>query len=190
LDEQTEFLESVHGELSNYESQDKVVDAEPVADTVISPTEVESSDRDSDSLGTATTFVSGNSRTTSQSQSQSEKIRMQQQQIVHVQRVVYSNRRQKRSQLSIGSSQGSSLSSSPQLSDRLIEVDEKTTPQITKIDVQTQIIDDFQDGCNKKQFEYPYQLVNGPNNELIISDRDRHQLIVFDENLLTHFTTS
>ena len=36
---------------------------------------------------------------------------------------------------------------------------------------------------NKKQFIYPYQLANGPNNELFVSDRENHQLIIFDDKL-------
>ena len=39
------------------------------------------------------------------------------------------------------------------------------------------------DGYGEEQFKYPYLLANGPNNELIVSDRDSHQLIVFDNNL-------
>ena len=38
-------------------------------------------------------------------------------------------------------------------------------------------------GQENEQFKYPYLLVNGPNNELIVSDRDSHQLIVFNKNL-------
>ena len=44
-----------------------------------------------------------------------------------------------------------------------------------------EVIDGY--GKEKEQFKYPYLLVNGPNNELIVSDRDSHQLIVFDESL-------
>ena len=35
----------------------------------------------------------------------------------------------------------------------------------------------------EKQFKYPYQLVNGPKDELIVTDRESHQLIIFDERL-------
>ena len=38
-----------------------------------------------------------------------------------------------------------------------------------------------------KRFRYPYQLVNGIKNELIISDRDSHHLVVFDEQLQSSF---
>ena len=41
----------------------------------------------------------------------------------------------------------------------------------------------FDMDASEKQFKYPYQLANGPKNELIISDRECHQLIVFSENL-------
>ena len=43
------------------------------------------------------------------------------------------------------------------------------------------VIDGY--GEENEQFKYPYLLVNGPNNELIVSDRDSHQLIVFDDSL-------
>ena len=56
------------------------------------------------------------------------------------------------------------------------------TPQVTK-NIQAQAIDDYHDGNNRQKFKYPYQLVSGPNNELIVSDRDQHQLIVYDETL-------
>ena len=36
---------------------------------------------------------------------------------------------------------------------------------------------------DKKQFIYPYQLANGPNNELFVSDRENHQIIIFDDKL-------
>ena len=36
---------------------------------------------------------------------------------------------------------------------------------------------------NTKQFLYPYQLANGPNNELFVTDRENHQLIIFDDKL-------
>ena len=53
--------------------------------------------------------------------------------------------------------------------------------------MQTQIIDDYHNNGNRKQFEYPYQLASGPNNELIISDRDQNQLVVFDEKLQSSY---
>lgn len=40
---------------------------------------------------------------------------------------------------------------------------------------------------SKKQFKYPYQLANGPKNELIVADRECHQLMIFDENLKSSF---
>ena len=40
---------------------------------------------------------------------------------------------------------------------------------------------------NNKPFKYPYHLVNGPQNELIVSDRDSHHLVVFNEQLLSSF---
>ena len=46
---------------------------------------------------------------------------------------------------------------------------------------QVKVIDGY--GEENEQFKYPYLLVNGPNSELIVSDRDSHQLIVFDDNL-------
>jgi len=36
---------------------------------------------------------------------------------------------------------------------------------------------------NTKQFLYPYQLAVGPNNELFVSDRESHQLIIFNDKL-------
>ena len=48
-------------------------------------------------------------------------------------------------------------------------------------DVEVTAIDGY--GKENEQFKYPYHLVNGPNNELIVSDRDSHQLIVFNYNL-------
>ena len=51
------------------------------------------------------------------------------------------------------------------------------TSNIEKVEV----IDGY--GKENKQFKYPYLLVNGPNNELIVSDRDSHQLIVLDDSL-------
>ena len=44
-------------------------------------------------------------------------------------------------------------------------------------------IDEYGKGKENEQFKYPYLLVQGPNNELIVSDRDNHQLIIFDNNL-------
>lgn len=54
--------------------------------------------------------------------------------------------------------------------------DGQGTPQVTN-NIQAQAIDDYHDGNNRKQFKYPCQLVSGPNNELIVSDRDQHHAV-------------
>ena len=43
-------------------------------------------------------------------------------------------------------------------------------------------------GKKNEQFKYPYHLANGPNNELIVSDRDGHHLIVFNYKLQFLYT--
>ena len=170
VDYQNETLKSVHGKLSKYEGEDEVVDK----GETVPPTQVEGSE----SPGTSRRF------TTPASQPQNERIQIETTELcpLHVQKVVYSKRTEKKNQLTLCSS--SSSSASPYLSRHSVEIsDEETTAHVSKEDVQAKIIDGYQDGDNCKQFACPYQLANGPNNELIISDRDRHQLVVFDENL-------
>jgi len=60
-----------------------------------------------------------------------------------------------------------------------------STPQVAlqEIKVQTEIIKVYGYKGKKKQFRYPYQVANGCNNELIVTDRENHQLLVLDENL-------
>ena len=177
LDDQNEILEYMHEELSKHEADDVVVDKEES----VPPTQVEGSE----SPGTSRCFIS--TVTSPASQPQNERIQMQKTDSCpsHVQKVVYSKRRKKKNQLTLRSS-GSSAS--PYLSKRDVEIsdveisDEEAT-QLSKENVGVQIIDDYQDGHNRKQFSCPYQLVNGPNNELIISDRDHHQLVMLDEGL-------
>ena len=48
-------------------------------------------------------------------------------------------------------------------------------------EVKTNTTDGY--GENNEQFKYPYLLANGPKDELIVSDRDSHQLIVFNKKL-------
>ena len=43
--------------------------------------------------------------------------------------------------------------------------------------------DDVSEKQFKLEFKYPYQLANGPKDELIVTDRECHQLIIFDANL-------
>ena len=171
LDNQNEILESVHKTLSNYVVVRDVVDTGRDTGAVITPTQVEGSE----SPATSRCFIS----TVESSALQPQNEGMQIQKTLHVQRVIYSERRKKRNQMALSSSG----STSPYLKDRDIEIDEQATPPITKEDIQAQIIDEYQNNGNRKQFEYPYQLSSGPNNELIITDRDQHQLIVFDEKL-------
>ena len=174
LDDQNEILESVHGELSKYKGEDVVVDKKET----VSPTQVEGSESPGTSRSTALSPPS---------QPQNETIQMQKTDLcaLDVQKVVYSKRRKKKNQLTLRSS-GSSAS--PYLPRHDVEIsDEEAAPQVSMEYVQVQIIDEYQDGHNRKQFSCPYQLVNGPKNELIISDRDHHQLVVFDEKLQSSF---
>ena len=56
------------------------------------------------------------------------------------------------------------------------------TQDINELPVRT--ISEYKDtDVSKKQFKYPYQLASGPKNELIVTDRECHQLIIFDEKL-------
>ena len=172
LDNQNEILELVHQEFSNCVGVEDVVDA----GEFIAPTQVEGSE----SPATSRCFTSAIDSSVPQPLNERMQIEKTDPCSLHVQRVVYSERRKKRNRVALSSS-GSS--SSPYLKDRDIEIDEQPTPPITKEDVQVQIIDDYQSNGNRKQFEYPYQLAHGPNNELIVTDRDQHQLIVLDEKL-------
>ena len=47
----------------------------------------------------------------------------------------------------------------------------------------TKIINYGRSEEDKKQFIYPYQLANGPDSELFVSDRENHQIIIFDDKL-------
>lgn len=167
LDSQNEILEFAHQELSNCVGVEDV----PVFDAgeFVPPTQVEGSE----SPATSRCFISAVDSSAAQPQNERMQIQKTDPCSLHVQRVVYSERRKKRNRMALSSSS----------SDRDIEIDEQPTPPITKEDVQVQIIDDYQSNGNRKQFEYPYQLVHGPNNELIVTDRDEHQLIVYDEKL-------
>ena len=53
-------------------------------------------------------------------------------------------------------------------------------------DVEMIAIDGY--GKDNERFEYPYHLANGPNNELIVCDRDSHHLIVLNYNLQFLYT--
>jgi len=87
-----------------------------------------------------------------------------------------------------------SMPRSPSFTTRVTALAERQSlvpPSVTKVNVQ--MIrnhgidsDDVQQSSNKP-FKYPYQLVNGLQNELIVSDRDSHHLVVFDEQLQSSF---
>ena len=171
LDNQNEILEMVHKKLSNYVVVRDVVDTGRDTGVIgITPTQVEGSE----SPATSRCFIS----TVESSALQPQNERVLVEKTLHVRRVMYS----KRNRMALPSS---GLSSSPYLKDRDIEIDKQVTPPITKAQIidKRHIIDGYQDNGNRRQFEYLYQLANGPNNELIITDRDQHQLIVFDEKL-------
>ena len=170
-------MKYIYAALANFKDEDVFVDSEKTRrskEEILPSTQVVGSE----SSGTSC-FIS--TVESPASQYQNERIQMQE---LYVQKVVYSERRKKRSQLTLSSS---SSTSSPYLPRRDIEFGEETSLVINKEDIKIQVIDDYHDGDNKKQFACPYQLVNGPNNELIISDRDHHQLVVFDEKLQNSF---
>lgn len=51
-------------------------------------------------------------------------------------------------------------------------------------EIHASVISEYTDhDVSEKQFKYPYQLANGPKDELIVTDRECHQLIIFDANL-------
>ena len=171
LDDQTDLLQSIHTELLRCKGRN---DAEvDTGEVTVLPKQAS---EDSDSLNAA------------KSQSKrpdSEKLQMQNtdSSSLHVRRVIYSAKR-KRSTSELVSS---ASNSSPLLPAKHLMHDGQGTPHVTE-DVQAQaIIGDYHDGHSRKQFKYPYQLANGPNNELIISDRDQHQLVVYDETLKSSY---
>lgn len=106
LDNQNEILESVHKKLSNYVVVRDVVDTGRDTGAVITPTQVEGSE----SPATSRCFIS----TVESSALQPQNERMQIQKTLHVQRVIYSERRKKRNRMALSSSG----SSSPYLKDR------------------------------------------------------------------------
>ena len=50
-------------------------------------------------------------------------------------------------------------------------------------ELQVKLISHYGLSSNTKQFIYPYQLAIGPNNGLFVSDRESHQIIIFNDKL-------
>ena len=167
LDNQTQLLQSIHKELLHYKEKNRDAQADTGEGAVLQLPKQAS--EDSDSLNTSS---KPNSETLQMQNTDSSSL--------HVKRVIYSKRKKIKSELV-----SSAASSSPLLPKHPMH-DGQGTPQVTK-NIQAQAIDDYHDGNNRKQFKYPCQLVSGPNNELIVSDRDQHQLIVYDETLKSSY---
>ena len=84
------------------------------------------------------------------------------------------------------------LKSPPPAPKKKLRLFESATSLLNKVsqitqdanDIHVRIISEYTDqDRTEKQFKYPYQLANGPKDELFVTDRECHQLIIFDAKL-------